>query len=404
MHKKLFNRDFILLMQGSAVSYLGDILYSVAISYWVYANTGSTTLMGLTASISMLVRMFLLPFAGSIIDRTDRRWMIVMMDAIRGVVLCITGAIAFSGHLSITVILITAFIAALCGTFFSPAINTALIDVIPHDEMMRGQSMSGTISSIINLVGDAISGVLVVSLGVPLIIVINGISYLLSALTEVFIRLPKTSKQGEKISIESVLIDIKGAIKKIFEDKALKIFIPVAIIINLLGAGSMDLFMAFILESGFDIEDYSVFAAAQTAASLLVVFILSIHNFSHKTRYLMFVGGFIGSGIFFLIAYNIRIFYIMLPALFIASALNVLGNSVFSAALTLALPEGSRGAILGFFTAASVGGSALSSLLYGFLCDHFATWTIFSIGTILSIIPIIYMCLNKNSKRFILEN
>ena len=113
MHKKLFNRDFILLMQGSAVSYLGDILYSVAISYWVYANTGSTTLMGLTASISMLVRMFLLPFAGSIIDRTDRRWMIVMMDAIRGVVLCITGAIAFSGHLSITVILITAFIAAL---------------------------------------------------------------------------------------------------------------------------------------------------------------------------------------------------------------------------------------------------------------------------------------------------
>ena len=221
MHKKLFNRDFILLMQGSAVSYLGDILYSVAISYWVYANTGSTTLMGLTASISMLVRMFLLPFAGSIIDRTDRRWMIVMMDAIRGVVLCITSAIAFSGHLSITVILITAFIAALCGTFFSPAINTALIDVIPHDEMMRGQSMSGTISSIINLVGDAISGVFVVSLGVPLIIVINGISYLLSALTEVFIRLPKTSKQGEKISIESVLVDMKEAIKKIFEDKAL---------------------------------------------------------------------------------------------------------------------------------------------------------------------------------------
>ena len=43
--KKLWNRDFILLLQGSAVSLIGDLMYSVAIGYWVYEKTGSTSLM-----------------------------------------------------------------------------------------------------------------------------------------------------------------------------------------------------------------------------------------------------------------------------------------------------------------------------------------------------------------------
>ncbi len=404
MKQKLFNKDLILILQGNAVSLIGDVLYSVAISYWVYANTGSTTLMGFTASIGMFVRMFLLPFAGSVIDKCNRKWMIVMMDAIRGVLLCIVGAIAFSGHLSIQIIMFTAFIAALCGVFFSPAISTALIDVIPRDEMIRGQSLGNTISSIINLVGDAVSGFLVITFGVPLIIVLNGISYLISAFTEVFIALPKTTQQGQKITLLSMFADMKDAIKEIINDPSLRVFIPVAIVINLLSGGVYDLFMAFVLDAGFDLEDYSAFAAAQTAASLVVVFILSVFRFSNKTRYALFSVGFIGSGLFYLIVFNNSSFWVMLICLFIASGLNVLGNSIFSAALSLALPELNRGAILGFFTAASVGGSALSSPLYGVLCDIIPIHIVFTAGTIISFIPIIYMCINKHIKRFILEN
>ena len=62
MQKKLWNKDFILMLQGNAVSDIGDLLYSVAIGYWVYEKTGSSALMGVMASISMCVTMFLSPF------------------------------------------------------------------------------------------------------------------------------------------------------------------------------------------------------------------------------------------------------------------------------------------------------------------------------------------------------
>ena len=60
--KKLWNRDFILLLQANAVSTIGDVMYSVAIGYWVYAETGSSALMGIMSSISLFVTMFLSPF------------------------------------------------------------------------------------------------------------------------------------------------------------------------------------------------------------------------------------------------------------------------------------------------------------------------------------------------------
>lgn len=61
MKRKLWNKDTILMLQGNAVSALGDILYSVAIGYWVYEKTGSSALMGIMSSISMFMTMLVMP-------------------------------------------------------------------------------------------------------------------------------------------------------------------------------------------------------------------------------------------------------------------------------------------------------------------------------------------------------
>ena len=92
MHKKLWNKDFILLLQGNAVSSIGDLMYSVAIGYWVYAQTGSNALMGIMSAISMFVTMFLSPFTGSIIDKCNRKWVMIGMDVMQGIVM-LTGDI-----------------------------------------------------------------------------------------------------------------------------------------------------------------------------------------------------------------------------------------------------------------------------------------------------------------------
>ena len=149
MVKKLWNKNFILLLQASAVSTIGDLMYSVAIGYWVYEQTGSNSLMGIMSSISMFVTMFLSPFSGSIVDKLNRKWVLVLGDAFQGVLMLTVGILAFSGNLSVPIVLAAAFLAAMGGVFYSPAANTTLIDIIPRDDMVRGQSIFSSVNSLI---------------------------------------------------------------------------------------------------------------------------------------------------------------------------------------------------------------------------------------------------------------
>lgn len=401
---KLWNKNYILLLQGNAVSAIGDVLYSVAIGYWVYEQTGSSALMGVMSSIAMFVTMFVAPFSGTIVDKSNRKVLIVGMDALRGLIMLAVGVLALTDNLSVPVVLAAAFLAALCSVFFSPSVNTVLVDIIPHDEIVRGQSVQSGITSFINLVGKAISGALVAFAGVPIIITINGVSYLISAFTELFIDVPKTRRQGEKVTARGILKDFKSAFLGIFENKFLKIFIPSAMILNLLGSGPMSLMLPFVLEKGFTVEMYGYLMSVETAGSLICVFLLGIFKFKKKSRYYMMSGGYISSYIFYILAFLANDFIWMCIWMFLACFVNCVGNSIFNANMILAMPEGSRASMLGLLSSASMGGCALSAVLFGVLGEVFPLYIVFVIGNVISIPPIIWMCLHKNTREFVLGN
>ena len=178
MCKGLWNKDFILLLQGNAISTIGDVMYSVAIGYWVYERTGSSALMGIMTSISLFVTMLLSPFCGSIVDKCNRKWVIVGIDVLQGLLMVAVGVLAYLDALNVPIVLLSAFLAAIGSVFYSPAISTLLIDLIPKEDMVRGQSIHSGISSLIDMCGTAFSGVMVAFFGVPLIVVLNGISNL----------------------------------------------------------------------------------------------------------------------------------------------------------------------------------------------------------------------------------
>ena len=66
------------------VSALGDTVYEIALGFWVLARTGSTALMGSLMAATALPRILVAPFAGVLVDRSDRRWLATTMDVIRG--------------------------------------------------------------------------------------------------------------------------------------------------------------------------------------------------------------------------------------------------------------------------------------------------------------------------------
>jgi len=404
MPKKLWNRDFILLLQGNAVSAIGDLLYGVAIGYWVYEQTGSSALMGVMSSISMFVTMFLSPFTGSIVDKCSRRWVIVGMDVLRGLIMLALGVLLYMNALSIPGILLAALLASLCSVFFGPAVSTLMIDLIPHDDMVRGQSIHSGVTSLISLVGKAFSGVLVAVAGVPLIVVINGVCYLISAVTEMFIRVPRTVQQGEKVTIKGVLTDFSRAVKAIFANPCLKIFVPFAVILNFLCAGPMTLMLPFCMDKGFTMDMYGYLLSIEMAGSMIAVLTLGVIQLKPKTRFILMAVGFIGAQALCVPAYLSTAFLPMAGLLFLSALLNAAGNAIFNAALMLALPDENRGAILGFVSAASTGGCALSAVVYGVLGDLFPLHLVFVAGCVLALPFALYLFCHRSTRDFILTH
>ena len=113
--------------------------------------------------------------------------------------------------------------------------------------------------------------------------------------------------------------------------------------------------------------------------------------------------GFITSCFFTILAFAAKSYWMVCLFLFLGGFCSTLGNSIFNAVLVLALPQDKRGVLLGFLSAACTGGSALSAVIYGLLCDIFPLPMVFIIGTALSIPVMAYLCFHKSAKAFILE-
>ena len=404
MHKKLWNKDYVLLLQGNAVSTIGDLMYSVAIGYWVYQQTGSSALMGVMSSIAMFVTMFLSPICGSIVDKCSRKRLIVGIDIAQGLLMLGVSILAWTNALSVPMVLMAAFVAAFGGVFYSPAVSTLMLDIIPRDELVRGQSVHSGIVTLINLIGTGFSGAMVALLGVPLIVAINGVSNLYSAFTEIFVSVPRTVQQGEAVTVRGIVRDMGRAVKTIFSDSFLRLFIPSALIINLLGSGPAMLALPFCMEKGYTVDMYGYLMAIITAGSLLGVVVLGIVKLSPRARFWTLALSFTSSMIFYLLAYLSPQFLPLCILAFLASMTNAVGNAIFNATMMLALPEENRSAILGFIQAASCGGTALSAVLFGLLGEVFPLSATFAVGSLVTLVPIVYLCFHHKTKAFILAH
>lgn len=86
---------------------------------------------------------------------------------------------------------------------------------------------------------------------------------------------------------------------------------------------------------------------------------------------------------------------------FAAGFFNCVGNTLLNASMMLALPEKNRSAILGVIRSGSVGGSALSAVIYGFLGEIFPLYIVFAVGSALSLPVMIFTCFHPEIKRFV---
>jgi len=376
---RLWNKNFLLMWQGSLVSELGSVLYSVAIGYWVYSATGSSTLMGLPASIAMVMRFLLSAVCGAIADRADRKRIIVGMDLARGILMIAVGAVALAGRLSVPVVIAAAALGGMADVMFSPAVSTVFVDLVPASELTRAQSLSGSGTTVIDIIGKSISGLLVVAVGVPWLILFNGISFIISAVSEMFIDIPANVKQGQPISVSNIIGDMGRGLTAVRSSRVLYRTLFFALGINMLLSGFYSVMLVFCTQKGLDVQQYGLLSGIDSVGSLLGMVMVGLIKMDGRTRYRVAAISFFAS-----IAATALISWAAGAAaiglLLAASSFgNAIFNTIFNSAMFLMIPRDKRGLVIGFVMSGSIAGSAISTMIYGALGD------VMSLGAVLPI-------------------
>lgn len=392
---KLWNKNFLLLWQGTLFSTIGDVLYSICIGFWVYEKTGSTSLMGLLSSISMLVSVFLGPICGALVDRSSRKWMIVNCDALRGVLMIGLGLIALNNHMEVWMVLVTAFIAALCNAFFTPASMSILPDLVPSKEMVRAQSLSAGGRSLVNLVGKGISGAFIAFFGVPIVILFNGVSLLFSAFTELFIEDIRLPKSTEKFQFKSLIRDLKQGAIEIMNDSFFRIVCIISLSANFFSSGMGALMLPFCLTRGLDVTQYGLLMSIQSVAALIGTLLLGVFQIKAQTRLRFVIYGFPLSSLLMAIMYCFTTFNTLGSTLFIASFLNTAANTITNATFLLLIPSQKRALYTSFIMTASCLGIALSSIIFGIIGEFIDLGTLGAISSLISVLPLLVLTFNK---------
>jgi len=239
--RRLLNRDFVLLWQGQLVSNLGSQAFLVAVMFWTLESSGSASVMGLFLAVTTLPGVVLGPLAGAAADRLSRKTILVSADLARGVAACALASLAWwrpgPAAAPLVALFVVGVIYGLAGAVFSPAISAAIPDLVPAARLQAANSLSQLSGQGSAMVGQAIGGVLYRFLGAPLLIAVDGVSYLLSALSEALIRLPKPPpvpiEQGAG-AWTGYLADAREGLAFFWRDRGLRLFLLTTTGINFL--------------------------------------------------------------------------------------------------------------------------------------------------------------------------
>ena len=184
-------RVFILIWVGQLVSLTGSGLTGFTLGIWTYQRTGSATQYALIFTFTILPAVIISPFAGSLVDRYDRRRALMLSHLGVGASTLVLALLLVGGRLEIWhIYLATAFQSAL-NTFQWLALSAAVTLVVPPKHLGRASGMTQLSEAVARIAAPALAGVLLLSVQLSGVLFINCLTSLLAVSTLLLTRIPK---------------------------------------------------------------------------------------------------------------------------------------------------------------------------------------------------------------------
>lgn len=210
------NKNFIIIVIGQIISLFGNAIQRFSMSLYLLEFTGSTAAFANILAISTIPYILFAPIAGRLSDKINRKKIMVYLDLFCSILIGIYALILLRGRDSELIVAIVMFMLSVCYTLYGPAVVSSIPQIVEEDKLTSANGIINQVGSVVNFLGPILAGVLYGLVGIKLIVIINAISFLVSAIMELFLDIPDVVKTDEDTDKGKVLS--MDFIKKSFID------------------------------------------------------------------------------------------------------------------------------------------------------------------------------------------
>ncbi|GAA0265648.1 MFS transporter [Cryptosporangium japonicum] len=193
--RALSSRPFRRYFAGQVASASGTFLQQTAIGWLVLQLTHSPSTLGLVLAVGGIPSLLFGPWGGALADRIDLRRLLLATQALYAVCAGLLWVLAASGHASVPAIVAINVVSGVVSIADSPARQAFVSALVPPDDLASAVSLNGVVVNGARVIGPALAGALIVTVGTTPCFAVNAVSYLAVIVALLFVRPIATARR-----------------------------------------------------------------------------------------------------------------------------------------------------------------------------------------------------------------
>jgi MFS transporter, DHA3 family, macrolide efflux protein len=226
---------FFTIWFGQSFSMLGSHLVGFAFVWHLTESTGSATILAMGSLISMLPTVIIAPIAGALVDRWNRKLVMIVFDSITALFTLLVAVLFLLDSAQIWHIFMVMFVRSSCGQFQWAAMSASTTLMVPKKHLSRVAGANQTLNGIMNIIGPALGALLIALLPMAGVLLIDVSTAFLAVIPLLFFTIPQPVRNGSKpLAQISLWQDLAEGWKYVTGWPALMAIIFLAMLINFL--------------------------------------------------------------------------------------------------------------------------------------------------------------------------
>ena len=256
------NKNYTLTFLGALVSNVAALFYSFAVSFYILKITDNNALLqGLYLATGGVTFCVVTLFGGVISDRFNKAKIMFICDYLKGAIIIGFTFLLMFAIKSVTgqvvaLFIVSVFLNAIAG-IFNPASAALLPQIVDEDSFQQAQSYFSILNSFQSIFGILLAGILYSLISINVLFMIVGGCYILSAISEMFIRYNSESeRRDEKLTVKVAFGDIKTGFKYIASIKSSLALLICILFINFFFAPFSENFIPYFISTDVASSNY----------------------------------------------------------------------------------------------------------------------------------------------------